>query len=77
MCEYFDVTRAGFYAWRSRDPSPRQLEDQHLTERIVQIHAKSLHSYGSPRVRDTLLGQGERIGQRRVARLMRGAHIRG
>ena len=77
MCEHFDVTRAGFYAWRSRHPSPRQLEDQHLTERIVQIHAKSLHSYGSPRVRDALLGQGERIGQRRVARLMRGAHIRG
>ncbi len=77
MCEHFKVTRAGFYAWRSREPSPRQLEDDHLTECIVQIHSKSLHSYGSPRVRDALVEQGQCVGQRRVARLMRGAHLRG
>ena len=77
MCEHFDVTRSGFYAWRSREPGSRHLEDAHLTERIVQIHSKSLHSYGSPRVRDVLVGQGARVGQRRIARLMRAAHIRG
>ena len=77
MCEHFEVTRSGFYAWRSREPSLRQLQDDGLTERIVQIHAKSLHSYGSPRVRDALVEQGQCVGQRRVARLMRGAHLRG
>lgn len=77
MCENFNVTHSGFYAWRSREPSPRALDDQRLTERIVQIHASSLHSYGSPRVRDVLVEHGQCIGQRRVARLMRAAHIRG
>ena len=48
-----------------------------VAARIVQIHSKSLDSYGSRRVRDALVGQGERVGQRRIARLMRAAHIRG
>ena len=77
MCSHFEVTRAGFYAWRSRQPGPRELEDETLTERIVQIHAKSLHTYGSPRVRDVLVEQGQCVSQRRVARLMRSAHITG
>lgn len=77
MCSHFAVTRAGFYAWRSRQPGPRALEDDSLTKRIVEIHSKSLHSYGSPRIRDALISQGSHTGQRRVARLMRAAHIRG
>jgi transposase InsO family protein len=77
MCTHFAVTRAGFYAWASRVPGPRQIADDGLTQRIVQIHAKSLHTYGSPRVRDVLAVQGECIGQRRVARLMRGVHLTG
>lgn len=77
MCDHFDVTRSGFYAWRSREPGPRQLEDECLTQRIVQIHSKSLHTYGSPRVRHALAEQGQCVSQRRVARLMRSAHITG
>jgi putative transposase len=77
MCRHFEVTRAGFYAWATRTPGARQIEDESLTQRVIQIHASSLHSYGSPRVRDALVEQGQCIGQRRVARLMRAAHIRG
>jgi putative transposase len=77
MCDHFNVTRAGFYAWCSRTPGPRQLDDEILTHQIVQIHSDSLHIYGSPRVRNALAVQGQCIGQRRVARLMRGAHISG
>lgn len=77
MCRHFEVSRAGFYAWATRTPGARQIEDESLTQRVIQIHASSLHSYGSPRVRDALVEQGQCIGQRRVARLMRAAHIRG
>jgi transposase InsO family protein len=77
MCGHFAVSRAGFYAWATRVPGARQIEDESLTQRVIQIHAGSLCSYGSPRVRDALVGQGQCIGQRRVARLMRAAHITG
>lgn len=77
MCRHFDVSRAGFYAWVNHAPGARQIEDERLTQRVIQIHASSLHTYGSPRVRDVLVEQGQCIGQRRVARLMRAAHIRG
>lgn len=77
MCRHFEVSRAGFYAWATRTPGARQIEDECLTQRVIQIHARSLHSYGSPRVRDALVEQGQCIGQRRVARLMRASHIRG
>lgn len=77
MCAQFGVSAGGFYAWVARATSARCHSDEALTRRIVKIHADSLHSYGSPRVRDALLSQGERIGRRRVARLMRCARIEG
>ena len=37
------------------------------------IHAESRHRYGSPRVHMELRERGQRIGRKRVARLMRAA----
>ena len=72
MCALFGVTRGGFYAWQSRQPSMRSSRDAWLTERIRQVHAQSRGNYGSPRVVRQLRREGEPIGRRRVARLMRG-----
>ena len=38
---------------------------------IRVIHRESRETYGSPRIWDALLKQGHRIGEHRVARLMR------
>ena len=43
---------------------------------IRVIHAESRSTYGSPRVHATLQAQGQRIGEHRVARLMRTSAIR-
>ena len=75
MCELLGVSRAGFYAWCKRQPSDRQQKDAELIERVRQIHADSRGFYGSPRVAGQLRLEGEPVGKRRVARLMRLAPV--
>ncbi len=77
MCALYGVTRGGFYAWQSRQPSARVSQDARLTERIRRVHAQSRGYYGSPRVARQLRCEGESVGRRRVARLMRGARLQG
>ena len=77
MCALYGVTRGGFYAWQGRQPSERTSQDARLTERIRQVHERSRGCYGSPRVVRQLRHEGERVGRRRVARLMRGARLQG
>jgi len=77
MCRQLGVTRAGYYAWQARGPSRRELDDRGITEQIRSVHASSLNTYGSPRVTQAMRQAGTPIGRRRVARLMRGAHIQG
>ena len=72
------VSASGFYEWRSRKQSQRQVADEQLTAMIAQIHERSRGSYGSPRVHAELrLGQNIRCGRKRVERLMRHAGLQG
>jgi putative transposase len=71
------VSVSGYWAWVKRAPSDRALHDAWLTERIQQIHAASKGRYGSPRVHAVLRRQGIRVGEKRVARLMRAAGLEG
>jgi putative transposase len=77
MCEYLDVTRGGFYAWRERRPSRTQTENEGLTEQVRDVFNASRCIYGAPRVAAQLRQQGLSIGRRRVAKLMRQANIQG
>lgn len=77
MCELHRVTRAGYYAWRKRRPSQRQQDDRKLMARVRQIHADSRGFYGSPRIAGQLRLDGQAVGRRRVARLMRQAGLQG
>lgn len=71
LCRLLGVTSQGFYAWRKRSPSQRELSNRALSAQIRVIHAESKRRYGSPRVHDELKAQGQTIGRNRVARLMR------
>lgn len=77
MCRLLKVSHSGYYEWRLRGPSARELADQHLTERIREIHVESRQTYGAPRVHAELAFEGIRVGKKRVARLMREAQITG
>jgi putative transposase len=74
------VSRSGYYEWNSRPPSPRDEDNELLLKYIKRIHAESRGSYGSPRIHAELtlgLGLGLAVNEKRVARLMRQAGIRG
>lgn len=71
LCRLLGVTSQGFYAWRGRGTSRRELADRALSARIRVIHADSKRRYGSPRVHDELKAEGQKVGRKRVARLMR------
>ena len=74
LCEALLVSRSGYYHWveRRRQPSPRQLENLHLRERIRAEFARSRQTYGSPRLAQALGCPGRR---NRIARLMRAERI--
>lgn len=71
LCLALGVSRSGFYAWIQHRPGRRAQEDTRLSSQILQIHARSRQTYGSPRIREELRAAGVAIGRRRVARIMR------
>jgi putative transposase len=77
MCRLLRVSTSGFYAWRDRPPSVRRQRDTSLGRQIAVSHARSDGTYGAPRIREDLREDGERVGQKRVARLMRDAGLQG
>jgi len=78
LCTVLGVTRQGFYAWRRRGPSLRQLGDAALARLIVRIYDGSLKTYGAPRIQLELRDDHDvRVGRKRVARLMRELGIEG
>ena len=76
LCRRYDVTRAGFYAWRRRDESTPARQDRRLTVEILRRFAQHDERYGSPRLYEALVQAGWTCSRRRVARLMRAAGLR-
>ena len=66
-----EVAPSGFYAWRTRKPSRRSIQNAGLLEKIRTIHTESRRTYGSPRIHEALRQSGSSCGRNRVSRLMR------
>lgn len=71
MCGLLGVSVSGFYAWKDRGPSQRQLDDMVLLAHIRSQFASSHETYGVPRMHVELREDGVSVGRHRVARLMR------
>lgn len=71
MCVLLNVSVSGYYAWRSRGASRRQLDDMVLLAHIRSQFELSNETYGSPRMHAELCEEGVSAGRHRVARLMR------
>lgn len=77
MCEVLEVSRSGYYQWRSAQTSTRALQTEAIKVKIARVHETSRRTYGSPRVTAALREQGEQVGRNRVARLMKEAGLQG
>jgi len=71
LCRVMRVSRAGFYAWKNRSPSRRELENDRLRSQIHEIHSQSRRTYGAPRIFKVLRNDGNRVGLHRIERLCR------
>jgi putative transposase len=66
----FSIGRSSYYAWLLRKPSKRQRENENLDNKITSIFRENSSRYGSIRIKDELLEQGETCSKNRVARRM-------
>lgn len=76
VCDVLEVSRSGYYAWRSRPRSGQETRREELARKIQAVHQESRRVYGSPRVFKALKAEGESVCENTVARLMRQQGIR-
>jgi len=81
MARLLKVSTSGFYAWRKRrdapEPTERQQRRTDLTVKILDIHAETDGTYGSPRITDELRERGEVVNYKTVAAIMAEIGIEG
>jgi len=70
LCSAMRVSTSGFYAWLKREPSVRAKKDIELRVLIRASFEQSRRTYGSPRIHEDLLEDGEHVGRNRVIRIM-------
>ncbi len=75
LCRLLKVSRAGFYAWCGRPPSPRAVEDARLSVLVREAHERGRKTYGSPRIHKDLIAQEIFVSRKRVIRLMQAEKI--
>jgi putative transposase len=77
-CRILGVAASGFFMWRRRAPSPRQLRFAWLTELVRAIYVGSRGTYGWRRVNAELLyGHGVIVNRKTVRKIMRLHGLRG
>jgi putative transposase len=71
MAEWLQVSKSGYYAWRKRYPSIRELENQELLDEIRRIHQESNRIYGSIKItREINENSDKPVNHKRVERIM-------
>lgn len=76
LCKLLDVSRSGYYAWRTRPISAHRQYDQQLMKLIQELHQGYQRAYGAARLHQLLRQKGYLCSRRRVNRLMRELKIK-
>ena len=77
MCRVLGLSSSGYYAWLSRPPSKRAERDAELVVKIQAVFNGNRQVYGRPRIFADLKEAGEKVGEKRVGRLMKQEGIQG
>ncbi len=76
MCRLLEVSRSGYYDWRSRPPSARAEANRCLMEDIQRVFIAHKGRSGAPRITVQLRTEGQCVAKKRVARLMQSDGLR-
>lgn len=76
VCDLLEVSRSGFYAWRSGQESLREVRDRELIPRIRAVFWHHRRRYGARRIAVELASEGIACGVARVARLLKTQGLR-
>jgi putative transposase len=77
MCRVLGVSKSGYYAWRTRKPSARRLEDKRLKVAIKAAHERGRGTYGPEKIQEELAEVEKiQVGINRIKRLRRQLKIR-
>ena len=71
LCETLEVSRAGYYAWRSEAQSTQQQRERELMPLVCDIFWKHKRRYGARRIAFELGAMGHPCGVDRVAKLLK------
>jgi len=71
MCDVLDVSRSGYYGWRTRFASQREMADAEYIKEIKRVFDDSRETYGYESIWRILQDEGIPCGKHRVRRLMR------
>ncbi len=81
MARLLDVSTSGYYAYMKRATAttltPRRQRRADLTVKILDVHAESEGTYGSPRITAELRDRGETVNEKTVAAIMAEIGIEG
>lgn len=71
MCAALGVSRSGFHAWLTRQPSQRTRDDEAILSKAHASFVASDRTYGARRVWRDVLAEGVACGLHRIERLKR------
>jgi putative transposase len=71
MCVVLKVNESGYYRWKRRKPSQRELEEALIEAMMQEIHEANNHTLGALRMQRELAKKGTICGLRKIRRLMR------
>jgi putative transposase len=76
LCEVWEVSRSGFYAYlRRQGPAGKAGDELVLIAQVKAIAAKTRHSYGSRRMAKQLQAEGFAVGRAKARRWMHTAGV--
>jgi putative transposase len=76
LCRTLEVSRSGYYEWRSRPPRAQAAVDQQVEAKVQHYCAQGRGTYGTRRIKHLLTQEGRQVSRRRIGRILAQAGLR-
>jgi putative transposase len=76
LCRTLEVSRSGYYEWRSRPPRAQTDADQQVQDKVQRYFVQGRGTYGTRRLKHLLAQEGLQVSRRRIGRVLAQAGLR-